>query len=167
MKYTCLIFSEGGKDKKFLMALIPLLEEYHAKKWSFNYDNASGSSPETILKRCQTVPFIESYNLVLCFIDLDKLKIDYPDKWETKQEKLENKYHDFKIIWQLDNLEDEFKKVIGDLNYGKHKLNKIAKQKIVEFKNSSYWKRILWSIKNKEEELEKEKEIMNYRHSPL
>ena len=155
MKYSCLAFSEGGKDKKFLMALIPLLEEYHAKKWAFNYDNASGSSPKTILMQCQNAPFVDSYHLVICFIDLDKLKSDYPTTWEKEKLKLEQEYLSFTIIWQINNLEDEFIKVLGDRCCGKHKLNKIARQKIQEFKNSDFWKRILKPIKDKERELEK------------
>jgi hypothetical protein len=155
MKYTCLVFSEGGADKKFLKSLIPLLEEYHAKKWSFNYDNASGSSPETILKKCKNTPYVNDYNLVLCFIDLDKLKTDYPRSWEKKKVELENEYHNFHIIWQLDNLEDEFTKAIGSLDCKKYRLNQIAKREVAKFKNSSYWERILKPIKNREEELER------------
>ena len=154
MKYSCLVFSEGGSDKKFLMALVPLLEEYHAIKWSFNYDNASGSSPETILKRCQGVQFVDAYSLVICFIDLDKLKTDYPKTWNSEQQRLEQKYSKFKIMWQIDNLEDEIKKVLGDLCCGKHTLNITARRKIKQFKNSDLWKRILKTIKDREHEIE-------------
>ncbi|MFA6533461.1 MAG: hypothetical protein WCT22_05745 [Patescibacteria group bacterium] len=155
MKYSCLIFSEGGKDKKFLMALIPLLEEYHAKKWIFIYDNASGSSPEIILKQCQNIPFVDSYVLVMCFIDQDKLKSDYPKTWEKEKTRIEKEYSNFIIIWQIDNAEEEYKRVLGNLPYGKHRINKIAREKIVEFKNSDFWNRILKHIKDKERELEK------------
>ena len=154
MKYSCLIFSEGGKDKKFLMALIPLLEEYHAKKWSFNYDNASGGSPEIILKRCQNSPFVNSYNLVMCFIDQDVLKLDYPTTWEKEKQKLEQEYSSFTIIWQINNLEDEIKKILGNLCCGKHRLNIVARRTIKKFKNSDLWRRILKPIKDKERELE-------------
>jgi hypothetical protein len=45
------------------------------------------------------------------------------------------------------------------LSCGKYKLNKIARQKVAEFKNSNYWKRILEPIKIKEKELEEQKEF--------
>jgi len=153
MKYSCLIYSEGGRDKKFLMSLIPLLEKYHARKWSFIYDNASGCSPETILEQCQKIQFIDVYKLVLCFIDRDKLKEDYPRTWEMEKIKLESKYQNFNIIWQIENAEDEYKKVLGDKHYKKHEINKLAKQNIEKFINSDFWKRIINPIKDKEREL--------------
>ena len=36
-KLTCFVYSEGGKDIKFLQVLIFELEKFHAKKWFFNY----------------------------------------------------------------------------------------------------------------------------------
>lgn len=68
---------------------------------------------------------------------------------------LEKQYSEFTIIWQIDNAEDEYKKVIGDQYKGKHKLNKLAKQKVAKFINSNFWKRILKPIKDKERELDK------------
>ncbi|HRY60544.1 MAG TPA: hypothetical protein P5096_04175 [Patescibacteria group bacterium] len=155
MKYSCLTFGEGGKDKEFLMALIPLLEEYHAKKWVFNYDNASGSSPEIILKQCQKSILGKAYDLILCFIDQDALKHDYPSDWKEQKLKLEAKHSSVTIIWQVDNAEDEYRRVLGEQYYSKHKLNKMAKQRIKEFKNSELWHKILKPIKDKEEKLEK------------
>lgn len=156
MKYSCLVYSEGGKDKKFLMALIDLPKFiYHTKKWNFSYDNASGSSPEIIFDKCRKVTLGISYDLILCFVDLDKLKFDYPDKWEEKKKELGQKYSEFTIIWQIDNLEDEIKKVLGGKYCSKHRLNQKAKQKVNEFISSEFWKRILRSIKEKEQELEK------------
>jgi len=156
MLYSCLVFSEGGKDKKFLIALIDLPKfKYHTKKWFFNYDNASGSSPEVILERCQSAISGKAYELVLCFIDLDKLKSDYPKIWQKEKARLEKKFSNFYIIWQIDNAEDEYRKVLGDSCCSKHKLNKFAREKIAEFINSDFWKRILKPVKDKEQELEK------------
>ncbi|MFH1048529.1 MAG: hypothetical protein V1732_02600 [Patescibacteria group bacterium] len=154
MKYSCLVFSEGGKDKKFLMALIDLPKfKYYTKNWFFNYDNASGSSPEIILDKCRKAILGISYDLILCFIDLDKLKSDHSDKWEKEKIKLEQEYSNFTIIWQLDNAEDEYKKVLGSKYCSKHKSNQNAKQKVKEFINSDFWKKILKPIKDKEREL--------------
>lgn len=154
-KYSCLIFGEGRKDKNFIKALIDLKKfKDHTLNWTFNYGNAPGGSAEMILKKCQKEIFNYSYDLIICFIDLDKLKSDYPNnKWKEEKKKLEKKYLNFKIIWQLDNLEDEFKKVLGNQYKSKHKLNNLAKQKVNKFINSSFWKRILKPIKEKEQKL--------------
>lgn len=165
MKYTCLVFGEGGKDKKFLMALIDLPKfRYHTKKWFFSYDNASGSSPKIILKQCRRSALGKSYDLILCFIDLDKLKSDHPNKWQVEKKKLEQDYSAFVIIWQIDNAEDEYKTVLGDKYYGKHRLNKMAKEKINKFINSNFWQKILKPIKDTERKME-EKESPGADHS--
>ena len=155
-KYSCLFFGEGKRDKKFLDALVENEKfQYHTANWFIKCDNASGCSPKIILRQCKRVVSNYDYDLVLCFIDTDKLKQDFPKKWEKEQIKLKKQYSEFKIIWQRDNAEDEYKKVIGDQYLSKHKLNKIARQRIREFINSDFWKRILSPIKNKERELNK------------
>lgn len=154
-EYACLFFGEGRRDKNFLNALVDNDKfQYHTARWFIKCDNASGKSPKIILEQCKRTISNYNYDLVLCFIDLDKLKHDFPKKWEKEKVKLENKYSEFKIIWQIDNAEDEYKKVIGDQYGSKHRLNKTAREKINEFINSDFWKRILNPIKNKERELE-------------
>jgi hypothetical protein len=155
MKYTCLVFGEGGQDRKFLIALCELDKfKYHIEKWTLDYDNASGNSPEVILDQCRRVTSGKSYDLVICFIDLDKLKHDYPSEWEKKKVNLEQKFLEYKIIWQTDNKEEEMKIVLGDIICGKHRLNELAIKNIKKFINSDFWKRILKVIKDKENELE-------------
>jgi len=155
MKYSCLVFSEGRKDKIFLIALIDLDKfKYHTKKWAFNYDNASGSSPKTILGQCRKTTLGKNYDLILCFIDLDKLKSDYPKEWREEKKRLEVAYSNITIIWQINNAEDEYKKVLGGQRRSKHKLDKLSKQKVNEFINSAFWERILKPIKDKEQELD-------------
>ena len=79
MKYSFLVYGEGGTDKKFLIKLIDLEKfRFHTKKWTPSYANASGGSPKTILEKCKMYVSGREYQLVLCFIDLDKLKNDYP-----------------------------------------------------------------------------------------
>ncbi|MFA5879807.1 MAG: hypothetical protein WC860_06490 [Candidatus Margulisiibacteriota bacterium] len=152
--YSCLIFCEGSLDKNFLIALFDLPQfKYHTQKWYFNYDNATGNSPETILKQCKKAILNREFHLVICLIDLDKLKQDYPKKWKKEQHRLENIYSDFKIIWQIDNAEEEYRKVLGEQYRNKLKLNKLAKQKIREFINSEFWGRLLEPIRSREQEL--------------
>lgn len=67
---------------------------------------------------------------------------------------MENEYSSFTIIWQIDNAEDEYRKVLGEQYRNKRKLNKLAKQKVDEFINSGFWNRILKPLKDKERELE-------------
>lgn len=154
--YTCFIFGEGRSDIKFVTKLIEHPKfGYHTKKWSFNYDNASGSSVETIVKQCHQAILSRDYNLVLCILDVDQLKHLFGSKWEKEKLIIEKKYPKIKLIWQLDNLEDEIKKVLGDISVGKYRLSRLAIQKINKFVNSNYWKQILSVIKQEESRLEK------------
>jgi len=159
-KYFGLFFGEGNKDKKFLFKLAELDKfHYHSKNWRFTTDHASGGSPQTVLEKCYRRIQGYSYDLVLCFIDLDKLKQDFPDNWTTKKSELEQKhaFHNIKIIWQIDNLEEELTRTIGE-SFGKHKLNIIARKKIDIFINSDIYRRILSTIRQREKELD---EIIN------
>jgi len=145
-KYSCLVFGEGKKDKDFLRTLIDLEKfKFHASKWNFNYSNASGGSAKTVLERCCKESSCCKYDLVLCFVDLDDLKSDYPKTWGKEREKLERQYLSFgiEIIWQLDNAEDEYKRILGSQCKGKHHVNKLARKEIKNFINSDFWKRIL------------------------
>jgi len=92
------------------------------------------------------------YDLILCFIDLDKLKGDFPKDWKEKKGKEEDKYerNGIKIIWQLNNAEEEYIRVLGNIKVGKHGLNKAAKIQVEKFINSEYWNRIIQVIKDRE-----------------
>ena len=156
MKYSFLVFGEGGADKKFLIKLIDLDKfKFHTKKWVPSYDNASGGSPRNILEQCKGATSGKAYHLLLCFIDLDKLKSDFPEQWLLEKNKLEKEFLEFTIIWQLDKAEDEYKRVLGELKCGKSKLNTVARKSVKKFINSDFWKRILQPIKDKEFELDK------------
>ncbi len=162
-KYSCFIYGEGGKDRAFLQKLI-LLDKflYHAKKWEFQFDNASGNSPKTVLEKCHKTSMPYSYDLVLCFIDIDKLKHDYPKAWEKEKSELERKYSNIHIIWQIENAEDEYKKGLGKISNdckGKSALNNLAKKEIRKFINSEFWKKILNPILKKEKELDLQREL--------
>jgi len=154
-KYTCLIYGEGRTDIDFLSFLTSLEKfKHHTKNWFFKYGNAHGCSPRDVLVKCKSETCSAAFNLVLCFIDLDKLKKDFPQEWELKKERIESDYSNFKVIWQINNLEDELKKVLGISRAGKYKLQKLAQKNIIQFVNSEFYKKILEVIKNCEKELE-------------
>ena len=65
--------------------------QHHTDNWSIKCDNASGGSPRNVLEKCRRVSSSFSYDLVICFIDLDKFKDDYQDnKWIKEKKKLED-----------------------------------------------------------------------------
>lgn len=152
-KHSCFIYGEAVKDRKFLQNLTDLKKfKFHTSNWIFNFGNASGGSSKELLEKCQKEVYGYSYDLILCVIDLDHLKNDYPKSWKEEKNKLEKYFLKIVIIWQIDNLEDEFKKVLGNEHKSKHRLNKVARERIKDFINSSYWKRILKPIKQKEKQ---------------
>jgi hypothetical protein len=109
-KYSCLFFAEGRRDKDFLYALIELPQfKYYSSKWEIFTDNASGSSARFILNQCVKKTLGTEYHLVICFIDLDKLKSDYKKTWVSERKRLETEYSKIKIIWQEDNAEKNIK----------------------------------------------------------
>lgn len=153
-KYSCLFFTEGKKDRDFLYALVDFPKfRYYSSDWRISFDNASGCSPRDILSQCSRVTKFIDYDLIICFIDLDKLKGDYKKTWEKEKILLETEFSKFKIIWQKDKAEDEYKRVLGQ-QAGKYRINQIAKQNIDKFVNSDYWNCIKNCIKDREKELE-------------
>lgn len=100
-KLSCFVYCEGGKDKKFLQGLICELEKFHAKKWVFNYENASGGSASFILKKCSEVVKRFSYDVVFCFIDLDRLKNENKKKMEVGKEEFRKKIFKIKYFYNL------------------------------------------------------------------
>ena len=154
IKHTCLIYGEGRNDKRFLQDLISLDKfKYHTSNWFFSYGNAKGVSTETVLKECARSLLGRSYSLVLCFVDLDDLKNRFPENWQEKKKEIEEKNSKLVIVWQVDNAEDEYEKVLGKQNKKKSQLNKMARKQVERFINSGFWHRILDIIKKKESSL--------------
>jgi hypothetical protein len=145
-------YCEGGKDRKFLELLVAELEVFHAKKWFFNYENASGGSAGYILKKCSEVIRGTDYSVIICFIDLDRLKSENKKNWRIKKRDLEDKYSklNISVIWWEDNLEQELSRILHIEGCGKWKVNKRAKEEIKRFKNSEIWKKVLDILKKKE-----------------
>lgn len=151
------MFGEGKRDKDFLISLQHLEKfQYYTQLWHLNYDNASGGSAKIVLEKCHKAMANTEYDLVLCFVDLDVLIMDHPVTWKKEKEKLEEKYNRIKIIWQYNNAEEEYKRVIGEMK-GKKTIYKEAKRQIEKFINSEFWKRILEPIKEQEAILERRK----------
>ncbi len=163
-KYSCYVYGEGGKDRTFLQKLISFDKfQYHARKWVFQFGNASGESPKTVLEKCNRESSPCDYDLVICFIDLDKLKQDYPKSWKKEKAKLEKRYVNISIIWQIDNAEDEYRKGLGKISKqckGKNELNKLAKTNVQRFVNTGFWIRIFKPIQKKEKELDRQRELL-------
>lgn len=155
MKLSGLMFGEGVQDKKFIIALMSLRKfKYYTQNWNeFNYDNSTGKFPGNVLESCANSVKGKDYDLVICFVDLDKLKTDYPKDWEKKKEELEKKYNeeDIRIFWHNDKLEDEMNKIIKlDKKKGKKKIRSESHKRIKEFVNSQYWERLIKMIKEAE-----------------
>lgn len=157
-KKTCLIYSEGGRDSNFLSKLVDLPKfVYHAEKWAFSIDHWCGSSPQKIMEECNRRSLSADFDLIICFVDLDRLKNDYPKKWKEEQLKLEAKYPKISIFWQVNNAEEEYRKVLKGHELSKRRINNLATKQVERFINSGYWKKFLKIIKDKESELEKNK----------
>jgi hypothetical protein len=122
---------------------------------TFTLDNGSGGSPHEVLSRCNNMALGRSYDVILCFVDLDVLKKEHPRDWKAKKEKLEKQFQNIVLIWFINNAEEEFKKVLGDQQKSKHKVNNLAKKNIKKFVNSDLWNRIKDPIVKKLNELGK------------
>lgn len=149
-KLTCLFYGEGGRDRKFLNHLIKLKKfQFHSKNFLIITANTSGGSAKTILENCQKYIQNREFDCVICFIDLDKLKHDYPDHWKIEKLKLETLYNNIKILWQMDNLEEEIIKVLKPKkSKTKTEINSLGIKNIDKFVNSDYWKRVLKLLQN-------------------
>jgi hypothetical protein len=73
---------------------------------------------------------------------------------ERKIKELETKFSGIKIIWQIENAEDEYRKVLDPIKGSKSKLLKQAIKNIDHFIRSDIWKKINKCILEKEKELD-------------
>lgn len=153
-KFSALIYGEGRQDKNFLKSIVDLRKFcWHTNNWIFQFANASGESPRKVLEKCRKKSLEADFDLIICFIDLDVLKDEFPRKWKERVEGLEKDFPDVSIFWHEDNLEDELCKVLGKLNAGKTTINQLAKKNSEKFINSKYWNKLLAIVKQKEAEL--------------
>ncbi len=152
MPYTCLLYGEGPREKKFLFALIELDKfRYHTKLWREPIiDNWHGCSAHDILENCAKRASEAAFDLVICILDIDGLKNDYRETWQQEKSRLEAQYPRIEIIWQIENAEDEYRRVLRVTDLGKHELLKLAIVHIGDFVNSDYWRRIMDCFSRKE-----------------
>lgn len=157
-KFTALLFGEGGRDRKFINELIEVKQFKYRfdSKWAFLTDNATGGSPETILKKCKQASDNREYKLVICILDLDQLVLQFPKTYKKEMTRLSCAFPSISIFWNHNCLEDEIKKSITFEGKGKKKTNRLADKNINKFVNTKYWKRFINIIESREEELEQE-----------
>jgi len=155
-KYTCFLYSEGGRDYKFLTNLFKVDQiKYHCRKWKITHDHASGCDPEVILTQCSKSISGVPYDLIICVIDRDcYVNRFHVKQMERKIKELETKFSGIKIIWQIENAEDEYRKVLDPIKGSKSKLLKQAIKNIDHFIRSDIWKKINKCILEKEKELD-------------
>lgn len=165
-KYTGLFYGEAKKERKLLNKIVETKKfKYFTQNWEdFIIKSYHGESPEMILESCNNFIKGRAYDIVLCFVDIDKLKQDCYSKkskkiknWEKEKIKLENKYNKIIIVWQDENLEDEIKKVIGKKaktksgnDRGKWHLTKLSRENVEKIASSEFWKNIFKIIKGRE-----------------
>jgi len=113
---TCLLYGEGGREKIFFNFLIKSRKfKSEFPQWVVSVDNACGQSCGDVLKKCINITSEREYDLVLCFIDTDKLYEDFPrghKKVKGQLEKKASKYN-INIVWQEKNHEDELCRATG------------------------------------------------------
>lgn len=104
-----MLYGEGSDEYTFHNFLLTTQKfNYLLKDWYIDTDHASGSSCEDVLKSCIKSISGKEFDVVLCFIDTDKLKADYPKNHDKKKRELEKLASENKIeiIWQIENLEE-------------------------------------------------------------
>jgi hypothetical protein len=146
VKKTCLLFGEGSREKIFFN----FLTRHQSFKdrfpnWWISQDNAHGESCRDVLLKCIHVLSEREYDLVLCFIDTDKLYEDFPKKHKLEKKELESiaSEKNVVVIWQDKNHEDELLRAtngkISSKNGMKGKLERHAARVL----SSEYVKNIL------------------------
>lgn len=156
-KLTVLFFGEGGKEKRFF-AMLENSRKFRdlLPHWAVTPDHAQGESCEVILNKCIASTANKSFDVVLCFIDLDKLNHDFGVKGQAQKLKLEEKAreHNIHIIWQDQDHEQELSRAAGRV-IGKDRLKQLLKTKSIEIKivNSPFVKRIMKTMVDYEHNL--------------
>jgi hypothetical protein len=152
MPLTCLLYGEGRREKRFICALIALDKfKYHTRLWHEPIiDNWHGCSAKDVLENCAKRASEASFNLVICILDIDDLKNDYPNTWEQEKNNFELKYSNIEIIWQIENAEDEYEKILQVSGLSKKEILSLAIAKIDRFVNSDYWNRVMACFQRKE-----------------
>jgi len=153
-KKTVLLFGEGGREKVFFRFLENTDKfKSMASTWRMNMDHASGGSCRDVLEKC--IKFIKgiSYDVVLCFIDTDKLILDFPnhDKFKKEKKDLEKiaKETKIKIIWQEKNHEEEIERASNGKIKGKGGMKRKLRLHRKLIQNSNFVKIVFNQLKSR------------------
>lgn len=110
IRKTGLLFGEGKTEYSFFNFLLKTEKfRYLESDWSLDADHASGASCDDVLRACiQRATNERSYDVILCFIDTDKLYHDFPNDHHKQKTELEAKatLYNIEILWQEEKHED-------------------------------------------------------------
>lgn len=115
-KKAALLFGEGRKEKTFFNFLLGTAKFRELEdEWFIATGHASGSSCRDVLDKCISAKHEREYELILCFIDTDKLAHDYPTTHEKEKEKIEAiaRENGIEIFWQESNHEKVLEEATG------------------------------------------------------
>lgn len=149
-KFTAYFFGEGGKEKRFFR-MFENSEKFKQllPNWVITPDNAHGESCETILNKCiASCTGNRSYDVVFCFIDLDKLTHDYGHEAEEQKARLEEKAErcsaNIYIIWQDQDHEQELSRAAGKvINKARLKQQLNNRRNAIKIMNSGFAKQLI------------------------
>lgn len=106
---TALLYGEGKHENTFFSFLLGTRKfKVLEKDWFIDSDHASGCSAKDVLLGCIKSIDKTKRDVVLCFIDTDDLKHDFPKDYAEKKIELEvmATEKNIEIVWQEENLED-------------------------------------------------------------
>ncbi len=145
IKKTCLLFGEGHREENFFVFLEGT-ERFKNRfsDWSIQTEHAQGEGCAVVLRKCIQVIEQREFDLVLCFIDTDKLIADYSTTHQKERVKLDNlaKEKGIKIIWQEENHEAELERATGGKITGKAGMKGRLKRHETRLINSQFVKKI-------------------------
>lgn len=151
---TALLYGEGKHENTFLSFLLDT-EKFKVleKDWFIDSDHASGCSAKDVLLGCIKAVEKTKRDVVLCFIDTDDLKHDFPENYAEKKTELEimAAEKNIEIVWQEKNLEDVLRLATGGEIKKKGKLKKDLKKHQEILMRSEAVKSIFKRFYNKEE----------------
>lgn len=129
---TALLYGEGKDEYTFLSFLLGTRKfKFLENQWYIDADHASGCSCYDILMCCIKAIHNKDWDVVLCFIDTDDLKNDFPRDFKVKKIEFEKlaAENGIEIVWQEENLED----VLRIATKGKISKKGVLKKKLNQY----------------------------------
>ncbi|MCF7815791.1 MAG: hypothetical protein K9M10_02630 [Candidatus Pacebacteria bacterium] len=144
IKKMCLLFGEGGKEEIFFR----FLENSNRFKnrfpdWGIEMSHASGEACSVILQKCINFTSKRGFDLVICFIDTDKLQ-EHGSRSEEEKNRLEQlaTEHRIKIIWQDPDHESELSRATNGRIKGKAGMRRRLENNLQAISKSAFIRRI-------------------------